>query len=175
MKVPSCSCVYKVHCFGNLFRHQCPFKYHVMQRDQFCTNTWRSDETRTSKDCQFTLARFVLNSYRFLLFSNIFTFFTFTCLLTAGVVGAPQTISLFFLILCSLGFGQLQACPFPDIMFPSFFLSTLSSSPVHCALQDGFGQTSWREDHVSLRLFTVVRRSSCGSIASESLHRLPRW
>ena len=42
---------------------------------------------------------------------------------------------------CPLGLGELQACPFPDVVFPPLPLSALSSSPFHCALQDGFGQT----------------------------------
>ena len=37
--------------------------------------------------------------------------------------------------------ADLQACPFPDVVFPPLPLSALSSSPFHCALQDGFGQT----------------------------------
>ena len=44
---------------------------------------------------------------------------------------------------CSLGLGELQACPFPDVVSPLLLLSALSSSPFHCALQDGFGQTWW--------------------------------
>ena len=47
----------------------------------------------------------------------------------------------FFLVLhCPLGLAKLQACPFPDVVFPALPLSALSSSPFHCALQDGFGQ-----------------------------------
>ena len=37
-----------------------------------------------------------------------------------------------------LGFGELQACLFSDVVFPRLFLSALSSSPFHCALKDGF-------------------------------------
>ena len=48
--------------------------------------------------------------------------------------------SLFFTAL--KGLAQLQACPFPDVVFRPLPLSALSSSPFHCALQDGFGQTS---------------------------------
>ena len=55
--------------------------------------------------------------------------------LTARVVGAPQ------MILHHLVLGQLQACPFLDVVFPPLPLSALSSFPFHCALQDGFGQT----------------------------------
>ena len=41
---------------------------------------------------------------------------------------------------CALGLAELQACPFPDVVFPPLPLSALSSSPFHCALQGGFGQ-----------------------------------
>ena len=66
--------------------------------------------------------------------------------LTARVVGAPQMISQQFppfipVLHCPLGLGELQACPFPDVVFPPLALSALSSSPFHCALQDGFGMT----------------------------------
>ena len=66
--------------------------------------------------------------------------------LTARVVGAPQMIfqTGFSIFPCSpltLGLAELQACPFPDVVFPRLPLSALSSSPFHCALQDGFGQT----------------------------------
>ena len=47
---------------------------------------------------------------------------------------------------CLLELGELQACPVHDIVFPPLPLSALSSSPFHCALQDGFGQTWWRGD-----------------------------
>ena len=74
---------------------------------------------------------------------KIFTFI-FTYHLTAGVVGAPQMTSqpvssIFLCSLLPLGLGKLQARPFPDVVFPSLPLSALSSSPSHCALQDGFG------------------------------------
>ena len=42
---------------------------------------------------------------------------------------------------CPLGLGELQACPFPDVVFPPLPLSALSSSPFHCGLHDGFSQT----------------------------------
>ena len=66
--------------------------------------------------------------------------------LTARVTGAPQMISqlvssIFSVLHCPLGLGELQANPFPNVVFPSLLLSALSSSPFHCALQDGFGQT----------------------------------
>ena len=37
-------------------------------------------------------------------------------------------------------------CPFPDVVFPHLLLSALSSSALHCALEDGFGQTWWMGD-----------------------------
>ena len=53
----------------------------------------------------------------------------------------------FFSVLhCPLGLGKLRACLFPDVVFQPLLLSALSSSPFHCALQDGFGQNWWTED-----------------------------
>ena len=58
--------------------------------------------------------------------------------LTARVVGAPQMISqpISSIFPCS----PLTSGTFPDVVFPPLPLSALSSSPFHCALQDGFGQ-----------------------------------
>ena len=59
--------------------------------------------------------------------------------LTARVIGAPQILkkiqfSPFFPVLhCSLGLAELQACLFPDVVFPPLLLSALSSFPFHCA------------------------------------------
>ena len=62
--------------------------------------------------------------------------------------------------------------PFPDVVYPPLLLSALSSSSFHCALQVGFGQTWWTGDMtIPLRLFTIVRRSSCGPIACWILAR----
>ena len=66
--------------------------------------------------------------------------------LTARVIGAPQIISEpFFSIFPVLHWSprpaKLQACPFPDVVFPSRSPSASSSSPFHCVLQDGLGQT----------------------------------
>ena len=71
---------------------------------------------------------------------------------------------------CPLGLGELQAYPFPDVIFAHIFLSALFSSPFHCALQDGFGQTWWKGgmsipfQFVWVCLCTMVR-SSCGPTA----------
>ena len=68
--------------------------------------------------------------------------------LTTRVVEAPQIISqpvssIFFnLVLhCPLELGELQACPFLDVIFLPLPMSALSSSPFHSALEDGFDQT----------------------------------
>ena len=71
--------------------------------------------------------------------------------LTARVVGAPQMISqpvssIFPVLYCPLGLGELQARPFPNVVFPPLPLFAFSSSPLHCALQDGFGQILWTGD-----------------------------
>ena len=68
--------------------------------------------------------------------------------LTARVVGAPKMISLpvssffplFSTALWDLANYRPVQCPFPDVVFPPLPLSAFSS-PFHCALQDGFGQT----------------------------------
>ena len=54
------------------------------------------------------------------------------------------------------GLAGLQACPFPDVVFPPLSLSALSSSPFHCALQDGFGQTWWTGDMTILLQFASL-------------------
>ena len=60
--------------------------------------------------------------------------------------------SPFFPVLhCPLELAELQACPFPDVVFPPFPLSALSSSPFHCAMQDVFGQT-WRTRDMTIPL-----------------------
>ena len=58
--------------------------------------------------------------------------------LTARVFWTPQMISqpvfsIFLVLRCPLGLAELQACPFPDVVFPPLPLSALSSSPFHCA------------------------------------------
>ena len=49
-------------------------------------------------------------------------------------------IHFFSVLHCPLGHGELQACPFPNVVFPPLPLSALSSSPFHCAWRYGFGQ-----------------------------------
>ena len=57
-----------------------------------------------------------------------------------------QVPPFFPILRCPLGLAEPQACPFPDVAFPPLPLSALSSSPFHCALQGGLGQTWWTED-----------------------------
>ena len=71
--------------------------------------------------------------------------------LTTRVIGTPHIIlqSVSSILPCShcpLWLGELQAGPFPDVVFLPLPLSALSSSPFHWALQDGFGQTWWTGD-----------------------------
>ena len=86
--------------------------------------------------------------------------------LTARVVGAPQMIlqpvsSIFPVLLCPLGPGELQACPIPDVVFPPLPLSALSRFPLSlCLARWLLARPDERETspyHYSLRLFTMVR------------------
>ena len=59
--------------------------------------------------------------------------FLFTYALIAGTFGAPQmtsepVCSIFSVFHCSLGLGELQACPFLNVVFSPLFLSVLPSS-----------------------------------------------
>ena len=72
--------------------------------------------------------------------------------LTARVVGAPQMISLpvsfiFPVLHCPLGLAELQACPFPDVVFPPLPLSSLSSSPLSLCLARWFWPDLMNERH----------------------------
>ena len=90
-------------------------------------------------------------SVTFVIFSIITFTFTFTYPLTARVVGAPQIIwqPVFSIFLCSplpSGLGELKACSFTDVVYPPLLLCALSSFPLNCTLQDGFGQTWWTRE-----------------------------
>ena len=78
--------------------------------------------------------------------------FTFTYPLTMRVSWAPQdgfttSFLLFSLFYTALG-DLVNSRPVHSqmLVFPPHLLSALSSSPFHCALQDGFGQTWWTGD-----------------------------
>ena len=93
-----------------------------------------------------------------------------TSTLTVKVIGAPQMISqpvssIFSVLHCSLGLGELQACPFPDVVFPLLSLSAFF--PLSLCLVRWFWPDlmNGKHDHTTaMRLFTIVR-SSCGPIA----------
>ena len=73
-----------------------------------------------------------------------------------------------------LGLGEIQACPFPDVVFPPLFQPALSSSPLTVPCKMVFARPDERETcpyHFSLPLFTMVRRSSCSLIARWILAR----
>ena len=109
---------------------------------------FRSNEQRNSEGWPSILFYiFILLSLGYQLDCPPFIIIIIIYSLTARVVGAPQMISqpvssiLFPVLYCPLELGELQACSFPDVVFPPLPLSALSSSPFHCALLDGFGQT----------------------------------
>ena len=99
--------------------------------------------------------------------------------LTTRVVGGTTddftTIFLHFSVHhCPLGFGELQVCSFPDVVFPPLLLSALSSSLFTVLCKMVLARPGERETcpyHCSVRLFTMVRRSSCGPIACWVLAR----
>ena len=72
--------------------------------------------------------------------------------LTTRVVGAPKMISqpVSSILLCFpllSGTWRTPGLSIPWYCLPtSSFVCLLSSSPFHCALQDGFGQTWWTGD-----------------------------
>ena len=79
-----------------------------------------------------------------LLETNVFFFSLYLSLNREGRWGTRDDFATSFLLFtavlhCPLGVYELQAFPFPGVVFPPLPLSVLSSSPFHCALQDGFG------------------------------------
>ena len=104
--------------------------------------------------------------------------------LTARVVRALQMISqpvfsIFSVLHCPLGPAELQACPFPDVVFPPLPLSALYSSPFHCTLGRWFWphRMNGRHDHTTA--VCVSLRSSGGRrvvrLPAGSRLGLPRW
>ena len=92
---------------------------------------------------------------------------------------ATSFLHFFPVLHCPLGLGELQACPFPDVVFPPLPLSALSSSPFHCALQDGFWSDLINGKHDHTTAVCVSLRLSGGlgvvQLPAGSWHRLPRW
>ena len=83
--------------------------------------------------------------------------------------------SPFFPVLhCPLGLAELQACPFPGVVFPPLTLSALSSSPFHCALQDGLARPDeWKRwpYHCS-GFFTPAKNEITGWILSQYVRKV---
>ena len=68
-----------------------------------------------------------------------------------------------------VGLGELQACPFPDVVFPPLPLSALSSFLFHCVLQDGFRKTWWTGDMTISLQFTSLYDCQEVSVWSDCL------
>ena len=106
--------------------------------------------------------------------------FTFTYPLTARTIEAPQMISqpVFSIFPCSLlpsGTWRTPGLSIPDVIFPSLLLSALSSCRFTVPCKTVLARPCERETcpyYFSLRLFTVIRRFSCGSIACWILARI---
>ena len=94
--------------------------------------------------------------------------FPFTYPLTAGVVVATQMTSqpvssIFSVLHCPLGLCGLQACPFLDVVLLLLFLSHCLLPPFAVPREMVLARPDERETypyHLSLHLFTMVRRSS---------------
>ena len=56
----------------------------------------------------------------------------------SSVTAEPKHLKLDYIKLLSIYF---DLCVATDVVFPLLLLSALPSSPFHCTLQDGFGQT----------------------------------
>ena len=68
----------------------------------------------------------------------------------------------FFPVLhCPLGLGELQACPFPDVVFPPLPLSALSSSPLSLCLARWFWPVlmNMRHDRIPLQFASLYDRT----------------
>ena len=69
----------------------------------------------------------------------------------------PTSFSIFPHSPLPSGIWQTPGLSIPDVVFPPLPLSALSSSPFHCALQDGFGQTRWTGDMTIPLQFAFVK------------------
>ena len=87
-----------------------------------------------------------------------------------GTTDDFTTISLRFSLFSTAPWELANSGPVHSLMLSShlFFCLPFHLPPFHCALRDGCGQPDERETcpyHCTLRLFTMVRRSSSGPIA----------
>ena len=89
--------------------------------------------------------------------------------LTLEVVGAPHmTFPSFPVFRCPQGISKPHSCPFLDVIFLSLLLSSSPSCSFHCPLQNCLrhARGSWDVAIPSeFPFFTMVRRSSCTSVA----------
>ena len=105
---------------------------------------------------------------------------------TARVGGAPQMASqpvssFFFSPFSTALWDSVNSRPVHSLMLSSHLFSCLPcfSSPFHCAVQGGFGQTWWTGD-ISIPLQFVLHYRRSGGLCvvwfhARSWHRLPRW
>ena len=80
----------------------------------------------------------------------------------------PVFFPFFPVLHCPLGLAELQACPFPDDVFPPHPLLPCPLPPFTVPCKMVLARPDEWETwpyHCSLRLFPIVRRSSCGPIA----------
>ena len=79
-----------------------------------------------------------------------------------------QLPPFFSVLYSSLGLGEIQACPFPGVLFPPLFVPVVSSFPFTVPCKMTLARPDERETcpyHFCLCLFMMVRRSSCGPVA----------
>ena len=96
-----------------------------------------------------------------------------------GTTGDFATSFLYFPLFSTALLDLVNSRPVHSLVLssPPLSLSALSSSSFRCAVQDGCGETWWtgrwetQSYHCSLRIFTLVKRSSRGPIACWILAR----
>ena len=90
---------------------------------------------------------------------------------------ATQFSPFFPVLHCPLGLGELQACPFPDVVFPPLPLSALSSSPLSLCLARWFWPDLMNGRHDQITAVCVSLRSSGDlrvvQLSAGSWHGLP--
>ena len=96
-----------------------------------------------------------------------------------GRWGTTNDFATGFFLQCPLGLAELQACLFPDVVFPPIPLSALFSSPFHCALARWFWPDLMNGKHDHTIAVCIFLRSSGDlhvvQLPAGSWHGLPRW
>ena len=104
--------------------------------------------------------------------------------LTMRVVGAPQMIlqpvfSIFLVLYCPLGLGELQACLIPDVVFTNLLPFASSSFSLSLCLAKWFLPNLMNGGHDRTTAVCVSLRWSGGlrvvRLPAGSWHGLPRW